>query len=707
MSRERLGKLYDRFGAPGLSVLALLALVLTLYAGGSVGLSDNGDFFRVMDAACLKGSEGGTFLYGSRFTMDLGEGGFWAHLGQLLFTGRGLSHYPSIHLVFVRLSAAGNLLLNALTGAPAETYRLWVLGGMYCLCWAGGLYLLFSSFRLPRRWADLAAKGLCLLVLCDVGYTAYFQSFYSEPAQMLGLLLMASFGLRAVLREEKRFLNGLLFFGSCLLYGWSKFINLPAAGLMILALAAVLLPKLSRRQALALGLAGAVSLGILVGVYRVIPDWMDDQTTFNAVFFGAMKDTDEETRRLVLEELGLPEEMEAYAGTNYYTERAAPFRDSETQQEALRDVSKADLLLLYLRHPRLLAEKLNLSMAQSGSIRPFYLDNLGGQPRPALTDRGALWSALRHRLPFDRWWWTLLLLAGAGVCVFLRLGRAGRRDSVFLCLGGLGLLGYQFLMPIVTNGEGDLMKHLFAFAQGMDLLFLLACAGALAACCRIRRWGALGVPALALLLAAAVVLPGWTAGLADAFIPAESGRVGSVWTLGGRTWQVVETEEDTLTLLAREPVTYAPFDGGGSSRWSVSSLRRYLDGAFLESFSPEERALLVPQTRSVPLARTELAYAQTGDDELYCAPVQTLCDRGLSRAKSETVTDFVTLPDLGLVGRLSRAGRSIRGDCWLESPYYGSSGMVRYLAGDGLVLFQTSDGLHGVRPVIRIQWEPA
>lgn len=54
MTRQKLTALYDRFGAPGFALLALLAVLMTLYAGpGSIGLSDNGDFFRVMDLVLL------------------------------------------------------------------------------------------------------------------------------------------------------------------------------------------------------------------------------------------------------------------------------------------------------------------------------------------------------------------------------------------------------------------------------------------------------------------------------------------------------------------------------------------------------------------------------------------------------------------------------------------------------------------------------
>ena len=87
------------------------------------------------------------------------------------------------------------------------------------------LLALFSSFRLPRVWADLGAKSLVLLVFCDVGYTAYFHSFYGEPLQTVGLLLMAAFGLRTVLRSESQGLNFLFFCLDCIVNVRIKFLT--------------------------------------------------------------------------------------------------------------------------------------------------------------------------------------------------------------------------------------------------------------------------------------------------------------------------------------------------------------------------------------------------------------------------------------------------------------------------------------------------
>ena len=86
----------------------------------------------------------------------------------------------------------GNLAVNLLTGQSLDTYHIQVLGVIYLLCYAG-LLLLFSSFRLPNPGCDLLVKAAVIFILCDEGYVTYFNSLYSEPVQMLGLLIHPAF----------------------------------------------------------------------------------------------------------------------------------------------------------------------------------------------------------------------------------------------------------------------------------------------------------------------------------------------------------------------------------------------------------------------------------------------------------------------------------------------------------------------------------
>ena len=557
---------YDRFGPFLLSALAAVIMALVLFSGGGAGLSNNGDFGRVLSTNSLDYAESaGSFAYEDTFRMVFQGDSAGEKLWNLLFNLDNTAAYPSIHLVFVRASLAGNLALNVLTGQSLDTYHIQVLGLIYLLCYAGLLLLLFRSFKLPSLWCDLLVKLAVLFVLCDEGYITYFNSLYSEPVQMLGLLSMAVFGLRLLSRRGSPGWNAGWYFLSCVVYGWSKFINLPAAALCALGMGAVLFLRAEKKYRKWLCGGAAACVAVLGAVYLSLPGWMDYETNYNAVFYGVLKDTTPEQTEQYLSDLGLPDYMAEYANSNYYMDRVAPARESEQFRADFSQVSKFDLLFFYLSHPGYYLEKLDVAMAHTGFIRPYYLSNLDGtHPRLTFAGRFGGWSWLRSQLPVNTWLAAgLITAAGCWALWQAAAGRKGagrdKRSAALLVLTLLGAMAYQFLIPTVTNGEGDLAKHMFAFAQFIDLLLLL-----------LLAWLGyrLSVPERAGRPAA--VLAGGTAGALCLLlaVPAgislvrerlphdnlEAGAYVQLGTWAGKPllWQAAEQQEDGSWLLLAE-----------------------------------------------------------------------------------------------------------------------------------------------------------
>lgn len=724
---------YRRHNHWALALLALAVMGLVLFAGGGVGLSDNGDYGRVMDTNSLEWAvEDPRFVYQDTFRMVFrGETG-WEKLANLLFSGEDLDTYPSIHVVFMRLSLLGNLGLNFLTGRELSVYRVQVLGAIYALCWAGLLCLLFRSFQLKRWWADLPVKLFFLFVLCDEGYIAYFNSLYSEPVQMVGLLAMAVFGLRCLNGRGRWWGNLLGFFAGCLFYGWGKLANLPAGALCALCLGvalAFLWPR--RRWAAALG--GAVlCAAVLAGVYFQVPGWMDEATNYNAVFYGVLKDAAPEQAAAYLEDLGLPQELAKYGDSNYYTALGGEAKGDPVFQESFSQVGKVDVLLFYLRHPAYFLQKLDVAMAHSGWVRPFYLSNLDdSHPRLSFAGRFGGWSWLREQLPVNTWAFTGIAVAAGCLCLWKLLGRGGRRGQAMAALALLALLGslgYQFVIPVVTNGEGDLAKHMFAFVQLVDLLLLLlaACFGRLVCQLpqRLEAGGSLPRRArakcLAAPVAAAVLLAAlgasWGLPVAvrelrgcvshtqleeDAYV-----QLGT-WQGEPLVWQVVEESGGVFTLLAVDTVAELPFAAEGAygdNLWAESSLRQWLNGTFFqEAFSSQEQALLRAGEHRVLLSSADLDRADSGWNDFFAFHVPAYSDRGAADAWGETLTDTVGLPDITLLAQLSRENRLSGPACWMETPYYNNGSMVRTLAPGGYFLMRDGKDPYGVRPVVRVE----
>lgn len=712
---------YDRFGPFLLAALAAVIMALVLFSGGGAGLSNNGDFGRVLSTNSLDYAEStGSFAYEDTFRMVFQGDSAGEKLWNLLFNLDNTAAYPSIHLVFVRASLAGNLALNVLTGQSLDTYHIQVLGLIYLLCYAGLLLLLFRSFKLPSLWCDLLVKLAVLFVLCDEGYITYFNSLYSEPVQMLGLLAMAAFGLRLLSRRGSPGWNAGWYFLSCVVYGWSKFINLPAAALCALGMGAVLFLRAEKKYRKWLCGGAAACVAVLGAVYLSLPGWMDYETNYNAVFYGVLKDTTPEQTEQYLSDLGLPDYMAEYANSNYYMDRVAPARESEQFRADFSQVSKFDLLFFYLSHPGYYLEKLDVAMAHTGFIRPYYLSNLDStHPRLTFAGRFGGWSWLRSQLPVNTWLAAgLITAAGCWALWQAAAGRKGagrdKRSAALLVLTLLGAMAYQFLIPTVTNGEGDLAKHMFAFAQFIDLLLLLLLAWLgyrLSVSERAGRPAAVLAGGTAGALCLLLAVPAGIS-LVRERLPHDGLEAGSyvqlgVWEGEPLLWQAVERQEDgSWLLLAAEAVDSRPFDRDGdlgSSRWSDSDLRAWLNGDFLTSaFDQSEQEMLVTGSHRVLLSIADRSLADSGFNDFFAFHVPAYSDRGMEEAVAMDCTDAVRLPDIGLMASLSRAGLLSGPPCWMDTPYFNNGSMVRILGADGYFYMRDAADQWGVRPVVTL-----
>lgn len=692
---------YRKYCGAFCGLVALLIIMLVLFGGSEIGLSNNGDFSRVMRASSLAFGDGRpSHTYVSEYAFSLPEGTRLQGVLHILFSSDGWEQYPSVHVLLVRLSTAAQYLFGA------SEYHIGVLGVIYALLYAGALGFLCHSVRLPRIWADVLLKAVLIVVECDIGYIAYFNSFYSEPLQHIALLWFLGAGVRTLTASRPSIFHLLACGAAALVYGWTKFFNIPAALLLALAVSVVSAVRWRRK---ALVLPGLAVMILLIGIWCSVPSWMDGETTYNSLFYGILRDVPAEEAQAYLADMGLPEELADWRDTNYYLSGAVSSMQERGLWDAASGVGKADLVRFYLTHPARFLHQARLTAMHAGLVRPWYLANRGeGWPLMTYSHRMELWSRLRSLMATDALWANALITAVFVLlaCMYL----PDREHLVFLVLPAalVCALGYTFLMPVVLNGEGDLAKHLFAYIELTDLLLLGGVFMLLQPPAGIRTSvfrAAILLTALALLLPAGLGEVSRRRAEHTAHDTLEPGAYVSLGTYDGQklTWVVTEVDGDTAMLLCVEPDISLAFDSGSSNDWRGSSVREWLNSAFLEGFSPEERALLQARENPVILSNELRAEAEQGDLEFACSHIPVLCSRGYERAYKTVTTDLVTLPDVDLVAAHSGDGTFFNGsDFWLETPYCPSAGLVRYVSGDGYVLFGSAEAEKAMRPVIHI-----
>lgn len=707
----RLEELYRKWCGPLFGVLALGIILCVLFAGDGIGLSNNGDFARVMNASSLfYGERIPSHTYADTFVIDLSRDSAPANILSILFGTAGLRAYPSIHVILVRLSVVLNLVLNKLMGWEMSAFHIQVLGVMHTLLYAAGLGFLLSQFRLRRVWQDVLVKAAALAVLCDIGYVSYFNSLYGEGLEHIALIWCAAMLVR-VLNRVPTVWDGFWCALCAVVYGWAKFFNIPLAILALIVMEGIVLIRSGKRRVLAFGGGAAV---FLLAVWAAVPGWMDIETNYNAVFYGVVRDVDRETAERYLADLGLSAELADYQDTNHYLSGVVQSLEARGLLAEAESVSKMDLLRFYLTHPGRLWEQAKLTALHTGMVRPYYLANYGeGYPLMTYSARMSLWGSLRDWLAFDTLWGAFAVTAAA-IAMAAAVWRK-RVKPVWLVLPLLALLGglcYAYLMPVMLNGEGDFAKHMFAYVEIIDLLIIAVLAFSLDSAGRGRQGGLL-CPAIGLALAAALAVPSLWSAAAGALRDSRSHTAlepGAYVTLGsyeGRplTWLVAEEGPDgCFTLLCAGEAVALPFDGGGANDWASSSLRQWLNGEFLSGFAPEELELLITGGNPVILPNHLRDTAERGDLDFACSHIAVLADRIWERAWQITVTDTVTLPGIDLAARLAREGRSLAGrPWWLETPYCPSATMARYVGTDGHIYFGDTTVARTVRPTVVIR----
>jgi hypothetical protein len=706
---EKLSAFYDKRGAVCFGIVAFALMLLVLFGGRTIGLSNNGDFKRIMDASSLAfDADDGSFAFDNTYRINLTEKSAAGNVLKILFSSEGFSNYPSLQIPIVRISVIGNLFINKLTGGDMSVYRLDVLGVIYSVLYAAVIMFLLKQFRLKNRAVDILAKTMILIVLCDVGYLTYFNSFYGEALQLISFVFLAAMLVRIII-SGPRLSDALLCALGCIVLGWSKFFNIPAACVFTVLLFGIILFKTKRKIHAAIGI---FTLCALAAIYFSIPAWMSLQTKFNAIFFGALKDTEPASCTQYLDELGLKPDFIKYRNTHIYVEGIAVELEQQGLEEDILDVSHIDIAAFYLRHPDRLLNAMSISLVNAGSIRPFSLSNFDhSAPKLTYSHRFSLWSDARSAAGFDTWPGFAGVILVFGLTVFILMKRSGRKlyEMLFILLLSAGILAYFFIVPFMSNGEGDLAKHLFALTQLIDLMILFILTAALREL-SAKKAGLISAGCLFMVLCLAYApVKTEISHRLHMNRPHDKLEHGAYVAFGefserDLVWQVASLDSDGVTLLCTEAVADELFSSDGINAWDSSSLRQWLGTAFLSDFSENERARLLFFDNTVLLSRDLKNTASSGNRDFYFSPFPALASSGYYEAYQTVLRDTVTLPDIDLIASLSESGADVTLDeaYWLETPYFNNAYMARCVMPDGSILMREATKQAGVRPVIHI-----
>jgi hypothetical protein len=443
------------------AALAVAAAILAaqLFVPPVVGLADNRDYERVMGYA------------GFQHTTDVPAERYFSFLRTryaIVAPGWFRGGYHSSETLLAFLARYVHLALSR-----GPVFDLRVLGGIH-----GALFLLALA-GLIRACRDLAlpaqalAAALLVFVFTDVGYVAPLNSFYSQAASLLFLLLTAAIAAEAVRRGRLSGAWLLAYFACALLFVGSKPQERLAAPLLALfgmRLAGVRFGGAWRRAAAWLGL-GLCVFSVWYG--RHTPYTLREATLYQVVFDDVLAHSAAPAADAA--ELKLEPEWVRYTGSNPYAPDS-PLLDSSFRTRFLHQVGYRRVLRFYLRHPGRLAGRIERASAQMWSLRPTFgnFEKSAEHPESSLATRFSLWSRARGRLGGHPLFWISVLLGGnlaAALATHRRSAPSGRlfREGivVMVLMAGLALA-----VCTLAQAPTDLSRALYAYHALCDLLLI-------------------------------------------------------------------------------------------------------------------------------------------------------------------------------------------------------------------------------------------
>ena len=676
----------------GMIIVFIISLSV-LYLGEHVGLSDNGDFRRVMLVNNIEYADDtdSHYLFKEHYKMNLDESSFGAAVGSAWHTNNEEEIYSSPHFLIIKLSKEMNIIANAISGRPFSDYNIIYLALLYIFMLSIAAGVIFTFFADAKPRLQGAVFVMFIFIFCDAGYLLYFNSFYGEPLQYTALLMLVSFGMLIYKRPSVPKVIG--FYVSLYFFAGAKLANIPYS--LMAALLGILIMIMRRDKLFRIGvIACAVTcIAAIIGLYSSIPDWMDRDTTYQSVFFGITKNSEDPKKDL--RELGVDEKYAVLAGTHAYMdedEYPIDLTTDEFKHDFYDKVSKADVTAFYIKHPIRLAKELCVAIENSAYIRPPVLGNSETVPMQ-LTNKFSGWSKLRVALRFLYTPWVIFMcfISITVYMVFMnvfyihnhKIESPERKYMIFsldvLIIG----LWINLLLPIICNGEGDIVKHMFLFTNCIDILFFV-CVLMIVGMNRrqIIKWAAVICAFNCLFY------------IHKPYKTVNFGRI------NGQSiqWNILRRYNDgSVLLVTKKCIGRMPFDNN-SNDWETSELREWLNDGFIDEFSDDENARIITTENKVPLTYEDREKAEDGDHAHYWNFTRSLLNDMGESAYHYTVEDKVYIPTLDMMKDIDAPD-----SYWILCPYTSNDYMQRFLNRDGFGLHTDVRNEQGVRAVIRVK----
>ena len=710
----------------GLFLLIFAFSLVLLLKEPFVGIADNSDYYRVIQPLGFQPEISNRYFYAYNFytVNDMSGEDIKGSLSNIISPKvENDNEYFSTQFIFIKISMIINYLLKIIFGKSPEIFNIKILGILYAAIYSYGLYLFLINLRFKNRYIHFLFLLISIVILCDMGYLLYFNSFFGE-AVIIASLMMALGSLTAFINSEENgesFYYGILFYIFALALTGAKVANTPIGiliGLFSLTLFIVKKDRLNRALIL-IGSLLLVCFSILY--YMNAPKWMSQVNNYQSIFYGITKDSKEPKKDL--EKLSIPLKYLPLTNTHGFLNHGEfDIYSNEFQKEVYDNASFVDILKFYLLNPSRFMEKLKLSADSSVIIRPSYLGNYskGDEPeRLSFTERFSLWSNIRKNTLGSAFYiiFTFSVLFFIiniyeiinNIQQYYNEGTAAAFAALLLFLTTMS----QFVLPVIGNGEADLQKHMLLFNLCFDLMILVGIYW-LINNYSLKTVLLIALPAVVVLSIIILIQPA-----NEKTKEAGSLKTGQYIYLGRYNneplkWVVLNNDENGYLLWCDNAVEYMEFDKKdetnaeniyGSNDWIESDVRKWLF-EFKNNFNEDEKTLLNDAILKNILSYNNIQQSTGGNKPFYWNSITSYASQNYNTdAYYDYSTEGVFLLDAyQLQNFVYENDINLKKDerYWLRTPYYSSISMVRIVDKDGFIYHKDANVKAGVIPAVYI-----
>ncbi|MHA6531787.1 glycan biosynthesis hexose transferase WsfD [Paenibacillus sp. BAC0078] len=468
------------------SVAALGVLLITafaLFTAPYVGMADNGDFFRIIY------SNGLYFNlpdYDSRYF-----GYFVKQFGIYQYYNENSSMLVSSQSLFIKLAIVVNKLVFS-----KEVFDIRFQAAIYMILYVAAVYLLIEAvtYTMSRKRGMIVA-AIAIFIFGDTGYTAYFNSFFSESVVMIMMIFVFASWLLLYRKRYNDYAMLALFLISTLILTTSKQQNAPVG--MVISVFAVSLIWIRKDRVFRYLTAAAITLMMLAGIatYLNISKEFVNINQYHAMTRGVLMES--ENPETALKSFGINEQYAILKENTYYDQYGTVDVKSDVlEKDFYSRYGFVSILKYYVTHPDQMGSILNTAAKSAYTIKPAAMGNYEksvGKEFRAQSHFFTLYSVLKEKLAPRTFGFILLWMAViTGIympsfvaAVKARNFRSMQRLMLIVATMLVGLSG--IFVSIIGAGDADIAKHEFLFTQSFDLVSFLVLAGVISRGFRSRR----------------------------------------------------------------------------------------------------------------------------------------------------------------------------------------------------------------------------